>query len=349
MRTLRVVCSLLVCASAQTTVTVPNVPPSNVDRPWPGGIGRYQQWYSALSLQAGLLEPMRIEKAEFFAGSSLSSMAVTIDCEVLMAHGNTSGVLGQFDSNYASPPVVVMPRQNVQLSAGAPGAVVLTIPFTTKFTWDRQRPLLLEIRIYGNTNGSQPFAYNLRGANTAVGLTSRVYQGGSAGATTGLTAQGIGMITRFTARPGVLLDFGAGCAGGGGFVPKNTVVQIPSPGILWTHELSNAASQQICLWTIGDSRTMWDTIPLPTDFSSLLGYPPSGCMLRTNPLSSGFYLTVGGGPGGGFASFSWQLPGVTSYVGLSFYTQWFVLDPLSPNGVLTATQGVHCIVAPVGG
>ena len=96
-------------------------------------------------------------------------------------------------------------------------------------------------------------------------------------------------------------------------------------------------------------RTQVDGIPLPLDFPAVLGFGTTGCMLRTNILASGFYITVGGAPGSGFASFDWQLAPVTSYVGESFYTQWFVLDPLAPNGVMTATQGVHSIVAPVGG
>jgi len=45
---------------AQTFATVPNVTSfQNVDRPFAGGIGRYQQWFSAASLAAWLPEPMR--------------------------------------------------------------------------------------------------------------------------------------------------------------------------------------------------------------------------------------------------------------------------------------------------
>lgn len=342
-------CLLPAAALAQVTATVPNVAtPQNVDRPWAGGVGRYQQLFSAASLQASIPEPMRIFQAEFFAGSSLTSIPATISCEVLMAHGNTF-LTGQFDNNYASPPVVVWPLQNVQLVAGAAGAVVLTIPFSTMFTWDRQRPVLLEIRIHGNSLGNQPFLYNFRGTTTAGGATSRVYQSGSPGAATGTWQAGIGMVVRFTARPGVVLDFGTGCAGEGGFVPKNTVVQIPSPGILWSHQVSGAGSQLLALWGLGDSNTAWGPITLPTDFNALLGQAPSGCMLRVNPIVTAAVVTVGGGAGQGFAQHNWQLAPVTSYVGLSVYSQWIVLDPLSPNGFSSVSQGVHSIVAPVGG
>jgi hypothetical protein len=44
-----------------------------------------------------------------------------------------------------------------------------------------------------------------------------------------------------------------------------------------------------------------------------------------------------------------QLPGTTGYIGMSFYTQWVVLDPLALNGVLSVTAGLHSVVAPIGG
>lgn len=338
-------CSFLALGvAAQLPVQVPAVTTfQNVDRPFPGGVGRYQEWYSAQSLQAIMAEPMRLQQVEFLAGTAPTSNATLIDCEILLGHGFASGVTGTFDNNFASPPVVVGPRQNRQLAAGVSGAVVMTIPFTTLFTWDHQRPLVLEIRVYGNGLGNQPFLYNFRGSTVAAGQIARVYQSGSAGAPTGTTQQGVGMVTRFTARPGAVVDFGSGCAGAFGVVPKNRVVQVPSPGIVWSHELSQAASQQVALWVIGDDNSA------SIDFLQLLGGPASGCMLRTNVLASGFYITVGGGPGQGFTSFDWQLAPVTSYVGLSFFTQWFCLDPASPNGVLSTTQGVHSIVAPVGG
>lgn len=337
----------VVGATAQTLATVPTLTTfQDVDRPLAGGVGRYQQWYAASDLDDYLPEPMRIDRVEFFAGSGPSAIATTIDCEILLGHGQTFGVTGSFDNNFASAPVVVAPRTNRQLTAGAPGAVVMNIPFATLFTWDRQRPLLMEIRVYGNGQANQPFSYTFRGSTVAFGKTSRVYQAGSTGAATGTVASNTGMLTRFTARPGALVDFGAGCVGGGGFTPKNVILEVPQPGILWTHQLTQAAPQQLALWVIGADRNMIDGIPLPIDFPQLLGTGPSGCMLRTNIIVSGFHVTVGGAPGAGFATFSWQLPPIGNYVGDHWYSQWFVLDPICPNGLLTATQGIESIVAP---
>jgi hypothetical protein len=332
--------------SAQVQVTSPNILGNvNVDRPFPGGIGRYQQWYSAASLQNVILEPMRIEQVEFFAGTPPTSQAAQIDCDVLMAHGKFSGVTGAFDSNYDSAPIVVKTRAMVPLAAGATGQVVVTLPFTTRFTWDRTRPLLLEIRIYGNSLANQPFPYNFRGSTTSIGTTSRVYQAGSVGATTGQSQQGMGMVTRFTARPGAVLEYGAGCPGEGNFVPVGTVSQVPSPGINWVHTLSNAASQRLAIWAIGDSRDA----PLPIDLAPLLGGFPSNCLLRNNAVITAVATTVGGGPGSGIGTLPVALPPTTGYVGMSLFSQWVVFDPLAPTGLIAVTPGLWSIVAPVGG
>ena len=81
----------------------------------------------------------------------------------------------------------------------------------------------------------------------------------------------------------------------------------------------------------------------------MLGFAPNGCMLLQNAVASVWSTTVGAGAGSGIATISVQLPAVTSYVGMSLYTQWFVLDPNAPNGLMSATEGGWSIVAPVGG
>lgn len=344
--------SLLVPSlAAQVAVTVPNAPVVNVDRPFAGGIGRYQQWYSAASLQAGLPEPVRLTQIEFFAGTSLSSTAAMIDCEFLLGYGQFSGVFGTFDNNFVpGTQVTVKPRAMVQLSAGASGAVVMTVPFTNNFTWDRQRPLLLEIRVYGNSLGSQPFNYNFRGTTVGGGSVARVYGGGGGGlVSTGTVVAGTGMTTRFTARPGVTLTYGTGCPGEGNIVPTASVSGLAWPGITWTHQLQNAASQRLCIWSFGDSQTDLGGAPLAIDLTELFGLGSSGCLLRNNAVFLAGLTTVGGGAGSGFASLPVQLPAVTNYVGLSVFSQWVVFDPLAPSGVLSTTAGIWTIVAPVGG
>ncbi|MBM3973175.1 MAG: hypothetical protein FJ301_03640 [Planctomycetes bacterium] len=329
----------------QVQVTAPNVSPVNVDRPFAGSVGRYQQWHSAASLQGAVMEPMRLEQMEFFAGTTPTSQAAQIDCEILVGHGKAFGATGSFDSNYDSPPVLVKPRALVPLIAGTPGQVVITVPFTTRFTWDRSRPLLWEVRVHGNNLGNAPFPYNFRGTTTSIGSVSRVYGTGSVGVASGTTLVGGGMLTRFTFRPGAVVPLGVGCMGEAGFVPVGSVVQVPSVSAMWTHHLSSAASQRPALWVVGVD----NSAPFPLDLVSLLGLGTSTCLLHFSPINAIGFTTVGGGPGAGAASFAWLLPPTGGYAGLSIFTQWVVFDPLGQSGSLATTGGLWSIVAPFGG
>jgi hypothetical protein len=226
----------------------------------------------------------------------------------------------------------------------------MTIPFATRFTWDHTRPIVVDIKIFGNSRNNQVFTYNMRG--TTSGFTSRNYVSGNANATQGTVQAGIGLTTRFQARPGVVVDFGSGCAGDGNVVPRNVSVNVPSPGAVWNNQLLNAASQRFAIFAVGLSNTTTSTVPplpLPTDLGPLLGMAPTGCSLLVDPLVTVFVQTVGGGPGSGIALMPVAMPAQTFYIGTSLYTQFVVLDPNSPNGVVSATQGVLAIVAPVGG
>jgi hypothetical protein len=329
----------------QVQVTAPNVLVANVDRPFAGGVGRYQQWYSPASLQGAVALPMRLEQLDFLAGTTPTSQPAQVDCEILVAHGKSFGLTGQFDFNYDTPPVLVKPRALVPLIAGTSGQVVMTIPFTTRFHWDRTRPLLLEVRVHGNNLGNQPFPYNFRGTTTATGTTSRVYATGSVGAASGTVQAGVGMSTRFTFRPGAYIDFGDGCQGEGGFVPKGSVQQVPAVAGLWTHLLADAAPQRLAVLVLGDVRTA----PFPLDLVALLGLGTSTCMLRTNPVLTLPVNTIGGVAGSGAAQQSIQLPPNPGLQGLSLYTQWVVFDPLGPSAALSTTAGLWSVIAPVGG
>lgn len=318
-------------------VTIPNVPSLvNVGVPFTNGPGRYQQWYSAGTLGLAVPTPMRVERLDFFAGSPPTTQAAQIDCEVWMGHGNPS-LSSTFASNYFGQPILVKPRAMVQLVAGPVGTMVLSLPFTTRFHWDREHPLVFEVRVHGNSVGA-PFVYNFRGTTSSGGVTSRVFAGGSPVALQGSTLSGTGLVTLMHFTPGAVVSFGPpGCPGEGLFVPSASVAQIPQPGISWTHQLSNAASQRPCLWIIG-------LTPQQFDLLALLGFPPSTCFLTNEGLNTIGALTVGGGPGSGVAQVGVPLPAIGNLLGASLFTQWLVLDPLSPNGLL-AMSNSHRSVA----
>jgi hypothetical protein len=344
-RALFSVLALALALPAQTQVTVPNIPSFvNVDKPFPAGLGRYQQWFSAQALQAQLPEPVRFTQVEFFAGTPPTTQAAQLTVEVLMAHGRFSGVTGAFANNYDDTPVVVRPPVQLQLNAQTSGQVAITIPFTTQFTWDRTRPVLMEIRVHGNSLGSQPFPYNFRGTLSSNTVTHRVFANG-VGATNGTVAQGGGMITRFTTCPCVMVPFGAGCPSEGGFVPVGTASPLPRPGLVWTHQVANAPSQALGLWVVGINRDP----PYPFDLVPLLGGAPSNCLLRMEPLNTIVAMTVGGGAGSGIAQLPINLPATTGYVGLNLFSQWVIFDALAPSGILSTTGALWSIVgSPLG-
>lgn len=343
-------CLLAAAASAQAVVVdAPNIASTtNLDLPFSGGLGRYQQWYSANpTLTGAIAEPMRIQQVQFLCGTNNgpAPQPVTVNCEVLIGHGKFFGLFGNFDSNWDEPPVQAFGPGPVSLTAGAPGSVACTIPFTNLFTWDRFRPIVIEIRISANSQNNQQFFFNHAGTTQLLGQSSRVYANGNPGAVSGIVQQGWGMITRFSARPGVMLDFGAGCPCEGNIIPQNSADQIASPGISWVNRVSNAPSQRTAFWVMGDT----NQAPYPVDLTSLFGFPPGTCSLLTNPAIAIPTMTVGGGVGGGQGQVTILTPGVASYVGASVYTQWVVFDPLSINSFLCVTPGVWTIVAPVGG
>ncbi|MEC8653140.1 MAG: hypothetical protein VXY92_11340 [Planctomycetota bacterium] len=349
-RSLLLSCLLAVAATAQNIVVdAPNIASTtNLDRPFGGGVGRYQQWYNPNPVLTGsILEPMRITQVEFLCGSNNTQapQPVTVNCEVFIGHGKFSGVFGFFGSNFDDTPQQVFGPFPLQQTVGPQGSVACTIPFNAPFTWDRTRPILLEVRVTGNSQGNQPFAFNHAGTTQLIGQTSRVYAFGNAGATTGQVQQGWGLITRFTARPGVMLEFGAGCPCQGNIIPQNSADQIASPGISWVNRLTNAPSQRTAFWVLGDTTQS----PYPVNLTTLFGQPASVCSLLTNPISVIGTTTIGGGAGGGQATVPILTPGVAGYVGASVYTQWVVFDPLSINGFLCVTPGLWTIVAPIGG
>jgi hypothetical protein len=289
---------------------------------------------------------MRLERLEFIAGQGQTTLATSLDVEIALAHGFGSGLTGSFAFNFATPPVTVFPRGPLALAAGGAGSVVISVPFSTLFTWDGQSPLVIDVRIYGNGRGNQSFTFDFRGTAQGGFVLTRCYQGGNANATSGVSQQGQGLYARFRARPGVVIPYGNGCPGVNFITPVASVQQIPQPAITWNHRVDNAASQRLCMLTLGDSRTQWGVETLPFHLGPSLG--ANGCYLLTNPLVNFFSTTVGS-PGAGSATIGIQLPPFTSYVGMSLYTQWFVADPAASNAVLSASGGIWSIVAPVGG
>ncbi len=343
-------CCAAVCAQ---TVTLPFPAPlaANTQIPLSAGIGRYQEWFSAAQAANLGAEPLRIQSLSVLAGASTSAApSTTLDIEVAMAHGNASGLSSAFDSNYATPRVIVRTRTTLTMTSAGAGAPVLNVPFTTIFTWDGVSPLLVEIKVFANGRGNQPFAFDLRGTDQGFGSLARCYAGGNASAVTGNLVLNQGLFLSFSTRQGAKMPFGNGCRGINFITPTADTLQLAQPGGIWTHQLSNSAAQTIAIFALGTSRTQWVTstgsAALPFDLGPLLNAP--GCYLLVSPEIMFSLFTVGG-PGTAGATLSLQVPPLSEFVGVSFYSQWFVLDQSAVNGVMSATAGLWSIVTPIGG
>ena len=336
-------------AAQSTAFTLPTATPASSNNlPFGGGIGHYQQWYSAAELQSGVTGPKRLVQVEFLSNGG-TQVATTLELELAVGHGFGSGPTGIFANSFAEPAQIVLPRRTVNLVTGAAGAPVVTLPFATQFTWDGVSPLVLDLRIFGNGRANQPFNYDFRAAvGTGLGKTTRLYTLGNAAATSATSVQqGWGLFTRFTLRDGVNLPFGSGCPGEGGFVPVATALSLAQPNSQWTHQLTQAPPQRLAAWVLGSSRTNWNGLPLPLDLG--IYAQAAGCSLLVDPVHTVFTTAIGGSAGAGIATVTVPLPPVTAMVGLSVYTQWLVADPLALNGVLAASNGNWHIVSQVGG
>src|SRR3970282_524759 len=110
-----------------------------------------------------------------------------------------------------------------------------------------------------------------------------------------LDQNGVGVLTQFDYVLGVTVNYGTGCQGTGGFVPRAGAVGLPLMGNQnFTFVVTRALHQAPALMFLGYSRTAWGTVPLPLDLAPL-GAP--GCFLRTNVILAFSALTSGGSPG----------------------------------------------------
>ena len=181
---------VLAAAVSAQTVTLPFPAPlvSNTQLPFAAGVGRYQEWFSLAQAQNFGTEPSRLQSLTILAGTS-ATISTTLDCEISMCHAPVFGLNSTFDSNLVGPRVIVRPRTTLTLLTAAAGQPVLTVPFTELFTWDGQRPFLVDVRIFGNGRSNAPFNADQRSTDSGFNSISRVYAGGNASATSGqLTA-----------------------------------------------------------------------------------------------------------------------------------------------------------------
>ena len=72
----------------------------------------------------------------------------------------------------------------------------------------------------------------------------------------------------------------------------------------------------------------------------------ANCDLLVKPDLTWTTTTVGGGAGAGTASLRTPIPPVTVIIGMQFFTQWMIIDPLAVNGVLAVSDGQWHVIGP---
>jgi hypothetical protein len=352
MNTLRTLATLLAFAAivtAQQQFDLPtfNPIPTSNNYPFAGPKMRYQLWYSAAEWRARLRDAVRVCGIQFKAGSPGGQTGKQIDVEVTMANSSPVQAVGSFDQNLVSARTVVVPRTRVQLATATPGSYPVRFTFSREFLWDGVSGVAVDIRIFDNGNLNQPYQYDLEATVSSGTRITRLFTVDDPNSTTAAVIRpGEGLTTRFLYSTAITVPFGQGCPGAGGFVPvAGTSGGWPIPGnTAWTPTLTNAPSQRAATFAIGASNTMWaGTIPLPHELVEIRAF---GCFLLVDPVATAGTMTVGGGPGAGQTSFNLPIPPITTINGVSFYSQWLVLDPGATNGVLTASQGLKHVVGP---
>ncbi len=307
---------------------------------------RYQQWFSPAAWQTAVGRPMRVVGLDFFAGTPGGQTGASIDIQITMANGPLSFPTTNMTTNLASGAVVVVPRSQQTLNTATPGTMPLSISFKqfgTEFVWDGSSAVVVDILVFNNGKGNQPYRYDLQATFSSTGQVYRLWGFGAdprAVTQSSFFQNGAGLAMQFTLEDGVSVPFGRGCAGAGGAVPlADTTGGLPLSGNpSWTHTLANANSQVGTALILGGSRTQFMGLPLPLNLAPLA----PACDLLNNFMFSIPTQTVGGGPGSGLASVPLPIPPVTQFVGQSLFAQWLVIDP-GAFGNIAMSNGIWTV------
>ncbi len=283
---------------------------------------RFQQIWTAKELQAVIKKPVRIRGIKFRTKSS-GNAGKTVDVQIVMGH-HKGNVTTRFADNLKGAQLVFQ-RKTVTLPRSVAGGFVVSFPFTQEFTWDHERDIVMEVRVFKNGNANRPFLYwfDWITSDFSVGMTSMWAISPSASRATFIQG-GTGLVSEFEFVEGVTLPFGTGCKGEGGFTPEISTNGLPLVGntalrVNITKAKPGVAA--ILFWGFSDKQ--FGAFKLPLDLRPI-GMP--GCSLFVDPLLNFFTSTVGGSPGAGVGSVPFGIPAVTQFQGIVLYAQWAIND-----------------------
>jgi hypothetical protein len=296
---------------------------------------RYQLWFSRDQWLQVAQTPFRINRMDFVGGPGAADTGFPVTIAVRMANSFATSPTTQFDLNFASPAVTVLPQQTITLPNLAPGTPV-PINFSTEFVWDGVSGVVVDVRMYGNGNNDQPFDYFML---RTIGLPGRcailsAVSPSSVNATR--VDLGQALVTTFRGNEGVTVDFGAGCLGASSTVPRAFQTGgVPRPANpSFKIEVDNIGVGLPCVLFLGLSRETWAGGALPFNLDQI-GFAGS-CPLLVSPD-----LLIGATSfGTGRAFVDLPIPPITAIVGGEMFGQWWVIDPSAVGGILSVSQGL---------
>jgi hypothetical protein len=226
-----------------------------------------------------------------------------------------------FTVNQYGPQSQVLSRKRINLPTISgrnkkPGDFLLQIPFDRSFLYQttRKKPLLLDITKHSQSKPRLTFYADAAFDRTTF-PASRVYSL-SPQSNTGFATVGYGVIIAFL-QPG-----------SSGAIPILGSQGEPEIGKSYETTLSLANSNAAVAFFSGNSKAIFQQIPLPLDLSPL---GMMGCKLFTNILSVRSFTTDGQGAGG----IKTTIPNVTALIGVTLFHQAAIFDPAgNPFGLV---------------
>jgi hypothetical protein len=255
---------------------------------------------------------------------------VTVDLEIQVGYTTrtpqtmTTTFAANFDSG---APIVVLPRAQIifpdqPANPTNPAEFFMTIAWATTFAWvpAPSRNFLVQVTVFGNSNGGFPWGYPL---DATGGATGRLY-GSPASATTGTYEVNYGLVMGLRALTQTA-------------VPILYSTSTPQIGNTFRVRLAQARPQAPVALCLGASSTSWAGLPLPMDLGWLGG---AGCSLLTaidvvTPVTTN---------SAGAASFSYVLPNDIYLLRGRFYNQFVITEPtVNVLGLVLSNAGAGVI------
>jgi hypothetical protein len=274
--------------------------------------------------------------------SANGGIAVDLELGLSVTPLDWNGVSRAFDQNYGTQPLVVFRRKHLDLPAlggtTGPEPFSVAIYFDAPFVLDSaQGNLLLEMRVFGNSNANKGFTYPLdavwNGRETIPANTTRIYSTTSPDEQSGTLGRGYGLVWQLlTAAPAMAYRFGDACASSAG-KPSLSMSAPPKLGTQAAIQLASAPAHAIVGLCIAKGRDDFGGSQLPIDLGTF-GAP--GCFLHVDPV----HVEAATADAAGAAAMLFTIPNDPSLMDGRVYAQWLIIDSAANALGLVTSAGL---------